>query len=217
MPQPGSRVFAVVPGLRNSVLPEAIAWRLLSILYQVHGLIPQVYIFHLSESMGTEIELEPPALWNPAAQAHRICYPLFLHPQSPRCSYWWNLCLLCSNCQAKVRDLEEKCRTQSEQFNLLSRELERFRQQAGKIDLLSSNSLVVSDIPGSPSKSLSQLMNGIATSLGKGKTECFGQGCTWVKHSFKQCIVVFLRTPRVMLKLSKTDFFSEFFEIHHIN
>ncbi|KAM6298104.1 RIMS-binding protein 2 isoform 3-T3 [Aegotheles albertisi] len=70
--------------------------------------------------------------------------------------------------EAKVRELEEKCRTQSEQFNLLSRELEKFRQQAGKIDLLSSNSVASSDIPGSPGKSLSQLMNGIATSLGKG-------------------------------------------------
>ncbi|KAM6298108.1 RIMS-binding protein 2 isoform 7-T7 [Aegotheles albertisi] len=70
--------------------------------------------------------------------------------------------------KAKVRELEEKCRTQSEQFNLLSRELEKFRQQAGKIDLLSSNSVASSDIPGSPGKSLSQLMNGIATSLGKG-------------------------------------------------
>ncbi|XP_074868623.1 RIMS-binding protein 2 isoform X15 [Carettochelys insculpta] len=70
--------------------------------------------------------------------------------------------------QAKVRELEEKCRTQSEQFNLLSKELEKFRQQAGKIDLLSSNSVASSEVLGSPSKSLSQLMNGIATSIGKG-------------------------------------------------
>ncbi|KFO92997.1 RIMS-binding protein 2, partial [Buceros rhinoceros silvestris] len=70
--------------------------------------------------------------------------------------------------EAKVRELEEKCRTQSEQFNLLSRELEKFRQQAGKIDLLTSNSVASSDFSGSPGKSLSQLMNGIATSIGKG-------------------------------------------------
>ncbi|XP_054248626.1 RIMS-binding protein 2 isoform X7 [Indicator indicator] len=79
--------------------------------------------------------------------------------------------------KAKVRELEEKCRTQSEQFNLLSRELERFRQQAGKIDLLSSNSVVSSDIPGSPGKSLSQLMNGIATSIGKGHESPSGSRC----------------------------------------
>uniref|UniRef100_A0A8C5Q547 RIMS-binding protein 2 n=1 Tax=Leptobrachium leishanense TaxID=445787 RepID=A0A8C5Q547_9ANUR len=70
--------------------------------------------------------------------------------------------------EAKVRELEEKCRTQSEQFNLLSRELEKFRLQAGKIDLLSSNPIGSSDVPGSPNKILTQLMNGIATSIGKG-------------------------------------------------
>ncbi|XP_019140768.1 RIMS-binding protein 2 isoform X9 [Corvus cornix cornix] len=79
--------------------------------------------------------------------------------------------------QAKVRELEEKCRTQSEQFNLLSRELERFRQQAGKIDLLSSSSLAPSDLSGSPGKSLSQLMNGIATSIGKGHESPSGSRC----------------------------------------
>ncbi|KAM9178976.1 RIMS-binding protein 2 isoform 10-T10 [Mergus octosetaceus] len=79
--------------------------------------------------------------------------------------------------QAKVRELEEKCRTQSEQFNLLSRELEKFRQQAGKIDLLSSNTVASSDIPGSPSKSLSQLVNGIATSIGKGHESPSGSHC----------------------------------------
>ncbi|XP_065548738.1 RIMS-binding protein 2 isoform X3 [Lathamus discolor] len=66
---------------------------------------------------------------------------------------------------------------QSEQFNLLSRELEKFRQQAGKIDLLSSNSVASSDISGSPGKSLSQLMNGIATSIGKGHESPSGSRC----------------------------------------
>ncbi|XP_075424777.1 RIMS-binding protein 2 isoform X6 [Ascaphus truei] len=69
--------------------------------------------------------------------------------------------------EAKVRELEEKCRTQSEQFHLLSRELEKFRQQAGNIDLLSGN-VVASDVPGYPIKTLTQLINGIATSIGKG-------------------------------------------------
>nr|XP_014432831.1 RIMS-binding protein 2 isoform X5 [Pelodiscus sinensis] len=79
--------------------------------------------------------------------------------------------------QAKVRELEEKCRSHSEQFNLLSKELEKFRQQAGKIDLLTSNSLASSDVLGSPSKSLTQLMNGIATSLGKGNESPSGSRC----------------------------------------
>ncbi|XP_058014612.1 RIMS-binding protein 2 [Ahaetulla prasina] len=69
--------------------------------------------------------------------------------------------------QAKVCELEEKCRTQSEQFNLLSKELEKFRQQTGKFDLLGTNLLASSALPGSPSKTLAQLMNGIAASLGQ--------------------------------------------------
>ncbi|KAJ8285839.1 hypothetical protein GJAV_G00031510 [Gymnothorax javanicus] len=70
--------------------------------------------------------------------------------------------------EAKVRELEEKCRIQSEQFNLLSKELEKFRLQAGKFDILSTNPLTVCESPGSPSKSLSQLLNGLAAPLGKG-------------------------------------------------
>uniref|UniRef100_A0A4W5L6U0 RIMS-binding protein 2 n=1 Tax=Hucho hucho TaxID=62062 RepID=A0A4W5L6U0_9TELE len=63
---------------------------------------------------------------------------------------------------AKVRELEEKCRTQSEQFNLLSKELEKFRLQTGKFDTLGSGTdpLTVCESPGSPNKSLSQLFNG---------------------------------------------------------
>ncbi|TDH04666.1 hypothetical protein EPR50_G00135140 [Perca flavescens] len=37
--------------------------------------------------------------------------------------------------ESKVRDLEDKCRSQSEQFGLLSQELEKFRLQASKADL----------------------------------------------------------------------------------
>ncbi|XP_060699880.1 RIMS-binding protein 2 [Hemiscyllium ocellatum] len=66
--------------------------------------------------------------------------------------------------QAKVRELEEKCRNQSEQFSLLSRELESFRQSAGNIDLLSC--------PASQreraGKTQPPLMNGLATVLPKG-------------------------------------------------
>ncbi|KAM4745759.1 RIMS-binding protein 2 isoform 2-T2 [Anableps anableps] len=70
--------------------------------------------------------------------------------------------------EAKVRELEEKCRSQSEQFNLLSKELEKFRLQAGKFDILSSEPLTVSESPGSPNKSLSQLLNGLAAPIEKG-------------------------------------------------
>ncbi|KAI1233171.1 RIMS-binding protein 2, partial [Lamprotornis superbus] len=71
---------------------------------------------------------------------------------------------------AKVRELEEKCRTQGEQFNLLARELERFRQQAGKIELLGTPLAP-------PGKPLAQLMNGIATSIGKGHESPAGSRC----------------------------------------
>uniref|UniRef100_A0A7N8XDA0 RIMS binding protein 2 n=1 Tax=Mastacembelus armatus TaxID=205130 RepID=A0A7N8XDA0_9TELE len=70
--------------------------------------------------------------------------------------------------EAKVRELEEKCRTQSEQFNLLSKELEKFRLQAGKFDILSTEPLTLCESPGSPNKSLSQLLNGLAAPTGKG-------------------------------------------------
>ncbi|XP_053180975.1 RIMS-binding protein 2 [Scomber japonicus] len=70
--------------------------------------------------------------------------------------------------EAKVRELEEKCRTQSEQFNLLSKELEKFRLQAGKFDILSTEPITLCESPGSPNKSLSQLLNGLAAPIGKG-------------------------------------------------
>uniref|UniRef100_A0A8B9K8M7 RIMS-binding protein 2 n=1 Tax=Astyanax mexicanus TaxID=7994 RepID=A0A8B9K8M7_ASTMX len=71
--------------------------------------------------------------------------------------------------EAKVRELEERCRSQSEQFNLLSKELEKFRLQAGKFDILGSSQLSGGDSPGSPTKtpSLSQLLNGLAAPTSK--------------------------------------------------
>ncbi|XP_073917428.1 RIMS-binding protein 2 isoform X2 [Castor canadensis] len=70
--------------------------------------------------------------------------------------------------ESKVRELEEKCRTQSEQFNLLSRELEKFRQHAGKIDLLGGSLVASLDVPLAPGKPFPQFMNGLATSISKG-------------------------------------------------
>ncbi|XP_043344809.1 RIMS-binding protein 2 isoform X6 [Cervus canadensis] len=76
--------------------------------------------------------------------------------------------------ECKVRELEEKCRTQSEQFSLLSRDLEQFRQHAGKIDLLGSSSVASLDVPSSPSKSFPRFMNGLAPSIGKGQESALG-------------------------------------------
>ncbi|EDL19529.1 mCG15781, isoform CRA_a [Mus musculus] len=70
--------------------------------------------------------------------------------------------------ESKVRELEEKCRVQSEQFNLLSRDLEKFRQHTGSIDLLGSSSVALLDVPLAPGKPFPQYMNGLATSIHKG-------------------------------------------------
>ncbi|XP_057619603.1 RIMS-binding protein 2 isoform X6 [Chionomys nivalis] len=70
--------------------------------------------------------------------------------------------------ESKVRELEEKCRVQSEQFNLLSRDLEKFRQHTGSFDLLGSSSVALLDVPLAPGKPFPQYMNGLATSIHKG-------------------------------------------------
>lgn len=63
--------------------------------------------------------------------------------------------------QSKVRDLEEKCRSQSEQFGLLSQELEKFRLQASKVDLAGSSLL--------NNPSLSVLTNGVGLTTERGE------------------------------------------------
>lgn len=68
--------------------------------------------------------------------------------------------------QRRARELEEKCRAQSEHFILLSRDLGRLREHAGEIDLQGGSSL---DVPSSPGKPFRSFMNGLAPSIGKGK------------------------------------------------
>uniref|UniRef100_A0A3Q3DX17 RIMS binding protein 2 n=1 Tax=Hippocampus comes TaxID=109280 RepID=A0A3Q3DX17_HIPCM len=64
--------------------------------------------------------------------------------------------------RSKVRDLEEKCRSQSEQFGLLSRELEKFRLQASKANHAGAGLL---NHPG-----FSLLTNGVGLSTERGKS-----------------------------------------------
>lgn len=97
-------------------------------------------------------------------------FPHFSPPPLPLHLFLFASWLFLPPSQAKVRELEEKCRTQSEQFNLLSKELEKFRLHAGKFDILSTEPLTVCESPGSPNKSLSQLLNGLAAPVGKGRT-----------------------------------------------
>ncbi|XP_008687009.2 RIMS-binding protein 2 isoform X6 [Ursus maritimus] len=75
--------------------------------------------------------------------------------------------------KSKVRELEEKCRTQSEQFSLLSQDLERLRRHAGKIDLLGGSAGASLDLPAS-GKPFPQFLNGLAPSIGKGQESALG-------------------------------------------
>uniref|UniRef100_A0A8C9BZ83 RIMS-binding protein 2 n=2 Tax=Phocoena sinus TaxID=42100 RepID=A0A8C9BZ83_PHOSS len=71
----------------------------------------------------------------------------------------------------RARELEEKCRAQSEHFILLSRDLGRLREHAGEIDLQGGSSL---DVPSSPGKPFRSFMNGLAPSIGKGQESSTG-------------------------------------------
>uniref|UniRef100_A0A7N5JT05 RIMS-binding protein 2 n=1 Tax=Ailuropoda melanoleuca TaxID=9646 RepID=A0A7N5JT05_AILME len=75
--------------------------------------------------------------------------------------------------KSKVRELEEKCRTQSEQFSLLSQDLERLRRHAGKIDLLGGSAGASLDLPAS-GKPFPQFLNGLTPSIGKGQESAIG-------------------------------------------
>ncbi|XP_072231495.1 peripheral-type benzodiazepine receptor-associated protein 1 isoform X2 [Leuresthes tenuis] len=69
---------------------------------------------------------------------------------------------------SKVHELEEKCRSQSEQFGLLSQELEKFRLQASKVDLASSSLL--------NNPSLSVLTNGVGLTTDRDCTGTLDMG-----------------------------------------
>lgn len=97
-----------------------------------------------------------------AARTDTARSPSHVHPRRPAPAD----CVPLPQC--RVRELEEKCRAQSEQFGLLSRDLEKFRQHAGRIDLLGS-STAPSDGPPPPSKPFSRFMNGLAPSIGTGR------------------------------------------------
>ncbi|KAG8515016.1 RIMS-binding protein 2, partial [Galemys pyrenaicus] len=69
--------------------------------------------------------------------------------------------------ESKVQQLEEQCRAQSEQFGLLSRDLEVLRRQAGGIDLLGG-------LPPALRKPFLPFMNGLAASIGQGHESTAG-------------------------------------------
>ncbi|XP_076614786.1 RIMS-binding protein 2-like isoform X5 [Chaetodon auriga] len=62
--------------------------------------------------------------------------------------------------KVKVRDLEQKCRSQSEHYHQLSKELLNFRLQSDTVDILKINPTSTSQIPLLPEKKLSQVIGG---------------------------------------------------------
>ncbi|CDQ75958.1 unnamed protein product [Oncorhynchus mykiss] len=68
----------------------------------------------------------------------------------------------------KVRDLELKCRSQTEQFGQLSKDLEDFRLEADTVDILSTEPFSKHNVPFLPENKLSQILNGLAAQAGKG-------------------------------------------------
>lgn len=105
----------------------------------------------------------------------------------------------CFNTQSKVRDLEEKCRVQSEQFGLLSQELENFRLQASKVDLTGS---ILLNNP-----SFSVLTNGVGLTTGRG--ELFICVLDAVSQWFCLCYIIFFIGNRI----STQQFLWCFFEV----
>ncbi|XP_029940215.1 RIMS-binding protein 2 isoform X2 [Salarias fasciatus] len=67
--------------------------------------------------------------------------------------------------EVKVHDLEQKCRTHSERFHLLSKELLNFSLQSEPADILKINSTRTSQIPLRPEKNLPQLSVASETNL----------------------------------------------------
>uniref|UniRef100_I3J7D6 RIMS-binding protein 2 n=1 Tax=Oreochromis niloticus TaxID=8128 RepID=I3J7D6_ORENI len=59
--------------------------------------------------------------------------------------------------KVRVRDLEQECRSHSEHFHQLSKELLNFRLQSEPVNILKSNTTSASQIPPSPQKKLSQV------------------------------------------------------------
>uniref|UniRef100_A0A8C9QYW9 RIMS binding protein 2 n=1 Tax=Scleropages formosus TaxID=113540 RepID=A0A8C9QYW9_SCLFO len=70
--------------------------------------------------------------------------------------------------EAKVQELEQKCRSQTERFNLLSQQLEKFRLQTGGDDALNAQALKT------PDKTLSHILNALTSQVGKGKLSALG-------------------------------------------
>ena len=72
--------------------------------------------------------------------------------------------------KVKVCDLEQKCRSQSEHFHELSKELLNFRLQSDTVDILQNNPTSKSQIPFSPQWKFPQDIVGFETQLETGES-----------------------------------------------
>uniref|UniRef100_A0A6Q2X2I1 RIMS-binding protein 2 n=1 Tax=Esox lucius TaxID=8010 RepID=A0A6Q2X2I1_ESOLU len=70
--------------------------------------------------------------------------------------------------EVKVQDLEQKCRSKTEQFGQLSKDLEDFHLEADTVDTLSTEPFYKHHIPISPENKVSKIFNGLAAQAGKG-------------------------------------------------
>ncbi|XP_028826989.1 RIMS-binding protein 2 isoform X5 [Denticeps clupeoides] len=70
--------------------------------------------------------------------------------------------------EVRVRDLEQKCRSQCEQFNLLSKELHRYQVEADAAGAPSSRPFATLEVSHSPEKATTNTANGLPSQAGKG-------------------------------------------------
>uniref|UniRef100_A0A6Q2WUM7 RIMS-binding protein 2 n=1 Tax=Esox lucius TaxID=8010 RepID=A0A6Q2WUM7_ESOLU len=86
--------------------------------------------------------------------------------------------------EVKVQDLEQKCRSKTEQFGQLSKDLEDFHLEADTVDTLSTEPFYKHHIPISPENKVSKIFNGLAAQAGKGNRS---QPCPLWENSSAHC------------------------------
>lgn len=118
---------------------------------------------------------------------------LYLFSPLPPLGHRHPLCSLRRLSKVKVRDLEQKCRSQSEHFHQLSEELLNFRLQSDTVDVLKSNPASASQIPLSPEKKLSQVIVGFEAQPQTGGSGASARGQTPVlSNSYNNVVTYFI-------------------------
>uniref|UniRef100_A0AAY4A0D9 RIMS-binding protein 2 n=1 Tax=Denticeps clupeoides TaxID=299321 RepID=A0AAY4A0D9_9TELE len=92
--------------------------------------------------------------------------------------------------EVRVRDLEQKCRSQCEQFNLLSKELHRYQVEADAAGAPSSRPFATLEVSHSPEKATTNTANGLPSQAGKGENE------PHARHRKPMCVSQDARSPQ---------------------